>query len=108
MSSPPCIAYCTCPDSDCAERIAGVLVNEGLAACVSLLPNAKSVYRWDGKLCQDTEVLMMIKTTQARLKALEARLLEEHPYDVPELIVVPVIAGSEEYLQWMDSCTANS
>lgn len=108
MSSAPCIAYCTCPDADCAERIAALLVNEQLAACVSLLPGTKSVYRWDGDLCQDTEVLMMIKTTQARLKALEARVLAQHPYEVPELIVVPVIAGSEAYLHWMETCIASS
>ena len=108
MSTPPCIAYCTCPDSDCAERLAAMLVNEGLAACVSLLPGAKSYYRWDGQLCQDAEVLMMIKTTQARLRELESRILKEHPYEVPEFIVVPVIAGSDQYLKWIDTCTQSS
>jgi len=108
MSSSPCIAYCTCPDTDCAQRIAATLVDQGLAACVSLLPGALSCYRWEGQVCQDAEVLLMIKTTQARLRELEARILEEHPYEVPEFIVVPVIAGSERYLEWIDTCTASS
>ncbi|WPL16665.1 Divalent-cation tolerance protein CutA [Thiorhodovibrio winogradskyi] len=108
MSSPPCIAYCTCPDAACAERIATLLVKEGLAACVSLLPGATSFYLWEGDLCQDAETLLMIKTTQARLHALEARILTEHPYEVPEFIVVPVIAGSDHYLEWIDTCTKST
>lgn len=105
MSSPPIIAYCTCPTSDCAEQIAACLVNEGLAACVSLVPGVRSFYRWEDRLCEDAEVLLMIKTTQARLSELETRLVAMHPYAVPEFIVVPVIAGSDPYLHWIHACT---
>lgn len=99
------IVYCTCPDEACGERIAGMLVNESLAACVTLLPGAKSVYQWEGALCQDTEVLLMIKTTDAKLADLETRIVQEHPYQVPEVIAVPVIAGLRPYLEWIHTCT---
>lgn len=108
MSAPLCIAYCTCPDRECAERIAALLVNQGLAACVSLLPGATSVYRWQGELCQDAEVVLMIKTTQARLQDLESTIGKEHPYDAPEFIATPVIAGSDQYLTWIEACTTTS
>jgi periplasmic divalent cation tolerance protein len=105
MTSPACILYCTCPNADCAQGIAGLVISQGLAACVSLLPAATSFYRWEGELCQDEEVLLMIKTTQARLSELEALITREHPYEVPEFIAVPVIAGSDRYLDWIDTCT---
>ncbi|MBK1649472.1 divalent-cation tolerance protein CutA [Rhabdochromatium marinum] len=106
MAAPAHIVYCTCPDLDCAERIAALLVQEGLAACVTLLPGAKSFYHWEGNLCQDAEVLLMMKTTSARLPELQARLCQAHPYEVPELLAVAVSAGLDQYLEWIDTCTA--
>ena len=95
------LCYCTCPDEACARRIAEALVDEGLAACVNQLPSVRSTYRWEGALCTDSEVLLLIKTTAARFTALKSRLLELHPYEVPELVAVPVSHGHEAYLDWV-------
>ncbi len=108
MPTHPCLAYCTCPDRDCAEQIATRLIEQSLAACVTLLPGAKSFYRWEGRLCQDEEILLIIKTTEARLVELESCIRQTHPYEVPEFIVTPVITGSEPYLNWIHTCTAST
>jgi periplasmic divalent cation tolerance protein len=95
---------CTCPDTSTAERIAGVLVENGLAACVNLLPGATSVYRWRGRVERTTETLMVIKTTRSGYPALEERLAQEHPYEVPEIVALDISAGLTPYLDWIDSC----
>jgi periplasmic divalent cation tolerance protein len=101
MAEPVFICYCTCPDGDHARLIAETLVDERHAACVNRLPGIRSTYRWQGVVTTDSEELLLIKTTGARLAALERRLLELHPYDVPELIAVPVERGHEAYLDWV-------
>lgn len=98
--------FSTCPDAAVAERIARRLVEERLAACVNLLPQVRSVYRWEGEVAVDDEVLLMIKTTSARLPALRTRLQALHPYDVPELIALPAAGGLPAYLQWIADATA--
>src|SRR5690606_1260383 len=98
------VAYCTCPDADSAARVARALVDERLAACVTRLPGTRSCYRWEGKVEEATEELLMIKTTAARLEALERRLRELHPYDVPEFLTVPA-GGSRAYLDWVADMT---
>ena len=95
------LCYCTCPDPASARRIAETLVDEHLAACVNQLPGIRSVYRWQGAVHTDSEELLLIKTTDARFAALERRLLELHPYEVPELIAVPVAQGHQAYLDWV-------
>ncbi len=95
------LCYCSCPDAVSAQRIAEALVQERLAACVNHLPGINSTYRWDGAVTTDSEALLLIKTTAARLEALTARLLELHPYDLPELIAVPVERGHVAYLEWV-------
>ena len=95
------LCYCTCPDAASARRIAEALVDERLAACVNQLSGIRSTYRWEGAVHSDTEELLLIKTTDTRLGALKRRLLELHPYDVPELIAVPVAQGHEAYLDWV-------
>ena len=84
-----------------AERLASVLLDARLIACANILPGATSLYRWKGEIQRDAEVLVLMKTTTHRLEALEERLLAEHPYDVPELLAVPVIDGSSAYLNWV-------
>ena len=91
----------TCPDTETAAKIARLLVEERLAACVNRLPGVLSTYRWQGEIREDAEVLLLIKTTATRLAALERRLLELHPYQVPELIAVPVAQGHAAYLDWV-------
>ena len=100
------IAFCSCPDEVVAARLAEVLVEERLAACVSQLPGATSVYRWEGRIQKDAEVLMVIKTTGERLGTLTARIEELHPYEVPEIIAVPLEGGSERYLAWLGQSVA--
>ena len=77
------------------------LVTERLAACVNRIAGVQSTYVWKGELQNDTEVLLVIKTTTAKLATLEARVKALHPYAVPELIAVPVVGGSKEYLEWV-------
>ncbi|MDR7192344.1 divalent-cation tolerance protein CutA [Luteimonas terrae] len=95
------VCFSTCPDASTAERIARTLVESRLAACVNLLPGVRSIYRWEGAIASEAEVLMMIKTTTAQLPALREHLVALHPYDVPELIALPVADGLPAYLQWI-------
>ena len=99
------LCYCTCPDAESAQRIARALVAERLAACVNCLPGITSTYRWQDEVTTDDEHLLLIKTTADRFEALKARLLALHPYDVPELIAVPVERGHEAYLAWVYGAT---
>lgn len=99
------IAFCTCPDRSQAESLAQALVERRLAACVSLLPGVHSVYRWQGRVEQADEVQLLIKTTAESFAALQAAVLELHPYELPELIAVEVAAGLVPYLAWIDEST---
>lgn len=97
------LALTTCPDMEVADAIASALVTEQLAACVNILPGARSVYEWQGQLHRDQELVLLIKSRADRLAALEVRLLELHPYELPELIVVPVLGGLAPYLSWIET-----
>jgi periplasmic divalent cation tolerance protein len=88
-------------DREAAERIAEVLVTERLAACAQVLGPQASIYRWNGRVERATEWRLEVKTASARLTALERRLLELHPYDVPECVALPIIHGSDAYLRWL-------
>ena len=91
-----------------AEQIAQVLVGERLAACVNLLPQIDSRYWWEGKIQSGQEVLMLIKTTSARLPALTRRIKALHSYTTPEVIALPIVGGSADYLNWLTSSTRPS
>lgn len=95
------VAWSTCPDEGTARRIARSLVEERLAACVNIVPDMTSVYRWEGAIETAAECLLMLKTRGERLPALERRLVELHPYEVPEFVAVPVEGGSAAYLGWV-------
>ncbi|HTV85188.1 MAG TPA: divalent-cation tolerance protein CutA [Dyella sp.] len=95
------LCYCTCPNADSAQHLAHALVSEGLAACVNRIPAVHSTYRWKGEVTTDSEELLLIKTTAARLEALKERVLALHPYELPELIAVPVELGHGAYLDWV-------
>jgi periplasmic divalent cation tolerance protein len=97
------VVLCTCPDESVALRIAESLVTERLAACVNRLPGIRSTYRWQDRIQDEPEVLLIIKTLADRYPALELRLKALHPYEVPEIIAVPVVAGSAAYLAWIAS-----
>lgn len=89
------------PNAQAAEAIASTLVEARLAACVNLLPAVQSVYRWDDKVERATEVTLLIKTTQRHYAALEAAIRAAHPYELPEVIALPVTTGLPSYLQWI-------
>ncbi|MDX1556567.1 MAG: divalent-cation tolerance protein CutA [Xanthomonadales bacterium] len=100
-----CVALCACPDGDTAERMAKGLVEARLAACVNIVSGVRSLYRWQGKVQDDAETLMVIKSTAPRIEALTAWLRANHPYEVPEVVCLPVVGGSAEYLDWVASET---
>lgn len=100
------LCLCTCPDAESAARLAEALVDERLAACVNRLPGVLSSYRWQGELRTDGEELLLIKTTTARFEALQARLLALHPYELPELIALPIEQGLAAYLDWVRGSVA--
>jgi periplasmic divalent cation tolerance protein len=88
------------------EEIARALVGEGLAACVNIVGPIRSIYSWEGKAAEDDEHLLVIKSRRALFAALEARVRALHSYEVPEVIAVPVVAGSAPYLEWLRAGTA--
>jgi periplasmic divalent cation tolerance protein len=95
------VVFVTVPDNEVAKKIARTLVEERLAACVNILPPITSVYRWEGKIEEGPEILLMIKTVNERLATLFSRIKELHPYKVPEAIALPVDAGLPAYVQWV-------
>ena len=90
-----------CPDEESANAIALALVEERLAACVNILPRVQSVYRWQGAVESATEIPLFIKSTAANYPALEATIRNRHPYQVPEIIALPVTHGLSAYLDWI-------
>ena len=87
------------------ETIARRLVEDRLAACVNLVPQIRSVFRWEGALCQEDESLLVIKSTRDRFPALVTAVKKLHSYTVPEIIALPIVEGAEEYLRWIDEST---
>ena len=107
MSTPDAILliFTTCPDAASAERITHALVDERLAACVTRLPGARSTYRWQGQVISDDELQLVVKTTASRLDAAMSRLLELHPYELPECVAVQARSGMPAYLDWIRAQT---
>jgi len=105
MSTNALLALCTCPDPDGARAIATALVERRVAACVNVTAPVTSVYRWDERVETTSEVLLLVKTTRDRYPALERMLRDLHPYEVPEIIAVPVDQGLHDYLEWVRLCT---
>lgn len=91
----------TAPDLETAERVGGTVVEEGLAACANLVPGVVSLYRWEGAMQRDDEVLVVLKSTAGAVERLRARVVEIHPYDVPEVLALPVSEGHAPYLAWV-------
>lgn len=105
MESDYLIVLTTLPLDQDADRFAELLVREKLAACVNVLPPMRSTYAWQGAIESADERQVAIKTTRGRVRELEARIKTLHPYDVPEFVVVPIAAGSHEYLSWLSDST---
>jgi periplasmic divalent cation tolerance protein len=108
MPTPLLLLLCTVPDRETAKHLAGMLVEQGLAACVNISSPITSIYRWQGKTEQSEEFQLVIKTTKDRYPACESALLAEHPYELPEIIAVPVEQGLDGYLNWVKRCTNQS
>jgi len=95
------VVLVTAPDAAAAEKLARALVDERLAACVNVVPGVRSFYRWEGRVQDDAEFLLVAKTREERVGALAARVDELHPYDLPEILELPASGGSEAYLDWV-------
>lgn len=100
------IVFCSVP-APAADRLARMLVEERLAACVQALPGVRSTYRWDGAVAQADEALLLVKTTADRYAALERALAAHHPYELPEILAVDASAGLPAYLRWLADETAS-
>lgn len=100
------IVLTTTSNPDDAARIARELVDRRLAACVNVAENVRSFYRWEGKIAEESEQLLVIKTTRERVDELREHLISIHPYDVPEFVVIPIAEMSAAYGEWLFSATA--
>ncbi|WP_448665339.1 divalent cation tolerance protein CutA [Serratia plymuthica] len=97
------VILCTAPDEATAQELAARVLGEKLAACATLLPGATSLYYWEGKLEQEYEVQMLFKSDRRHQDALLSTLKQHHPYQTPELLVLPVMAGDKDYLLWINT-----
>ncbi len=97
------VTFVTAPALKTARSIAQAALQSRLAACANLIPKIESHYWWQGKLESSAEVLIIFKTTKAKLKALEKLIIAKHPYDTPEFIVLPITAGNKRYLDWVSA-----
>lgn len=95
------VVFCACETHEQALEIGNALIEGRLAACVNVLPPIQSIYRWQGKVERAEEILLLIKTTRDRFPALRDRIQQLHSYDTPEIVAVPITAGSEKYLAWL-------
>ena len=95
------VVLVTAPDEEVGARLARSVVDAGLAACVNRVSGVRSVYKWEGELRDDAEVLLIMKTTTDRLDALTSEVEQQHPYDCPEVIALPVVGGAAAYLDWL-------
>ncbi|MBF0328930.1 MAG: divalent-cation tolerance protein CutA [Nitrospirae bacterium] len=100
------VVYITASTEEEAVKIAGVLVSEKLAACVNIVKGIRSIYSWQGKIEDEPEALMIVKTGHHLFEALQKKVKELHAYTVPEIIALPIIAGSEDYLSWLKDATS--
>ena len=91
----------TAPDAETGAQIARALVEERLIACANLVPGIRSIYRWEGQVTDEAEVLLVLKTRASRCAAVAARVKALHPYELPEVLALPVTGGSEPYLAWV-------
>ena len=103
------IVLITAPDLDTAQALARSLLSKGIAACVNISPGLLSLYRWEGELQEDQEVLLLIKTRESLLESQLIPLVEKlHPYELPEIIALPIVRGSGPYLEWLREETSRS
>ena len=97
----PIVVFLTAPNGEEATRLADLLIGAHLAACVQILPEMESVYRWQGKIERQSEILLIAKTTAGKFADLEREVRALHSYETPEIVAVPLVAGSKPYLEWL-------
>jgi periplasmic divalent cation tolerance protein len=102
------IIFCTCPDNISAENIARLLVQNQLAACVNIVPGITSIYTWEGKVESAQEHLLIIKAGSLNYQSIESAIHKHHPYQLPEIIAIPVERGLPEYLNWIETCHSSN
>lgn len=107
MADDAIVVFMTTANGEEATRLADMLVGAHLAACVQILPEIESVYRWQGKIERSSEVLLLVKTTRAKFDELEREVRALHSYDTPEIVAVPIVAGSAPYLEWLVKCAGS-
>lgn len=95
------VVLVTVPNAESADKLAEALVGERLAACVNIVAGVRSIYRWQDAIERDAELLCVCKTTRAAFERLRARVVELHPYEVPEVVALPIEAGNAPYLAWI-------
>ncbi len=103
--SEPIVVLVTCGSEEEAAKIANSLVEERLAACVNIISPVRSIYRWEGKIWDEREWMLMIKTQKKRFEDLEKKVKSLHSYSVPEIVALPVVEGSASYLKWLEENT---
>lgn len=101
MTNKYAMVITACPNEEIAKKIAGVLLENKLAACVQLMP-VNSYYSWKGEICNDNEILLFVKCNQTFYAKIEETIIANHPYEVPEIIMLPVVGGFGKYLGWID------
>ncbi|MEW6408529.1 MAG: divalent-cation tolerance protein CutA [Nitrospirota bacterium] len=106
ISEDAIVIFITTSNKEEAGKIANILIEERLAACVNIVERVRSIYRWKGEICDEAESLMVIKTKRGLFDKLSMRVKEVHSYTVPEIIALPIIEGSEEYMNWLITETA--
>jgi len=97
----PIAVFLTASNGEEATRLADLLIGAQLAACVQILPEMESVFRWQGKIARESEILMIVKTTAEKFADLEREVRALHSYETPEIVAVPIVAGSNPYLDWL-------
>lgn len=97
------VVYCNCPDEASAKQIAAKLIHAKLAAAVNLLPIMQSIYHWQDKIVEASEIQLLIKSKSQRFEQINQLIRSIHPYETPEIIATPIIAGDRQYLTWIDN-----
>lgn len=105
MDDDPIVVFMTAANGEEATRLADMMVGAHLAACVQILPEMESVYRWQGKVERQAEVLLIAKTTRGKFDELEREVRALHSYDTPEIVAIPILTGSAPYLEWLNQAT---
>lgn len=102
-----CVVLVTVSNETEARTLARTLVEERLVACANIIPGITSIYRWEGQVCEDREILLVLKTQTQKVTALQKRITHLHSYAVPEVLALPICEGSARYLAWIDSCVTS-